>query len=81
MAPKIRFARYTASMRCPGDKYPTHVRVNDPWWADHPLVKAHPDAFADQPAEILPRGWSPPVEQATAAPGEKRATQRSGNAE
>lgn len=80
MAPKIKYARYTASLRVPGDKYPTSIHVNEPWYAEHPLVKAHPDAFADQPAEILPRGWEPPVEQASAAPGEKRATKRSGDA-
>lgn len=76
MARKIKFARYTASLRMPGSKYPTTVHVNEPWWAEHPLVLTHPDAFADQPSEILPRGWEPPVEQATAAPGEKRATRR-----
>lgn len=75
--PKIVFARATTSVRAPGSKYPTSVHVNEPWYAEHPLVLANPDLFADQPAEILPRGWSPPVvEQATAAPGEKRATRR-----
>lgn len=74
---RYKFARRTASVRMPGSKYPTMVHVNEPWHALHPVVAAHPDLFGDEPAEILPRGFVPPVEQATAAPGEKRSTRRS----
>lgn len=52
--------------------------------ADHPLVRAAPWAFAseEQIAEEAEAAANvrevpqPPVEQATAAPGEKRATRR-----
>jgi len=49
--------------------------------ADHPLVKAHPWAFGTE-AEIAADKaareavTSVPIEQATAAPGEKRQTRR-----
>lgn len=52
--------------------------------ADHPLVKAHPWAFgteeeiaaAKDEAMAVTSVPIEPVEQATAAPGEKRATRR-----
>jgi hypothetical protein len=77
--PRIVFARSTCAVRAPGSKYPTSVHVNEPWYADHPLVLSHPDLFGDAPSLVFPRGWTPPeapVEQASAAPGEKRATRR-----
>lgn len=60
-------------------------RIDEYFEQDHPLVKAHPWAFgtdaelaervhADQQVTSVP---VPQVEQATAAPGEKRATRRS----
>lgn len=51
-----------------------NLHANTVWLADDPFVKAHPDLFADAPERveastgIILRG----VEQATAAPGEKR---------
>ena len=51
-----------------------HLTANTVWRADDPFVKAHPDLFADTPERIetsrgvVVRG----VEQATAAPGERR---------
>jgi hypothetical protein len=75
---KIKFARATTSLRGRGSKYPTTVREGEAWHADHPLVVDHPDAFSDDPPVVHPRGWEPPVEQASAAPGEKRATRRAG---
>jgi len=74
--PKIVFALDTSSMREPGSKYPTTVHKGSAWYADSPLVVAHPDMFAAKPPEVFPRNWVSPVEQATAAPGEKRATRR-----
>jgi hypothetical protein len=72
-----KFARDTVSVREPGSKYPTTVRKGTAWHADCPMVAAHPDLFADEPPEVNPRGWSPPpVEQATAAPGEVRDSVR-----
>jgi hypothetical protein len=58
--------------------HPNRVRLTkgDTWHADHPLVLAYPEAFSDEPTAMHPRGWDPPVEQASAAPGEKRATRR-----
>jgi hypothetical protein len=46
------------------------------WDADDPLVKQRPEFFTDEP--VIARvsageGWRP-VEQATAAPGERRKT-------
>lgn len=79
--PDIVYARSTtlvfAPTRC-------NVTAGQVWYADHPIVAAHPDLFSDEPLEILPRGWEPPVveepkvEQATRAPGEKRTTRRGG---
>lgn len=54
----------------------SRLRVGDCWYADHPVVRKHPDMFSEEPPEVHPRGWSPPVEQATAAPGETRQTSR-----
>ncbi len=75
---KVKFARDTTSLREPGSKYPTSVQKGTAWHADHPLVVANPSLFSDDPPEVLPRGWKPDpaVEQATAAPGEKRTTRR-----
>lgn len=49
----------------------TFVRRGDKYAADDPIVKAHPLAFQrDDPRDV--RGTSPVIEQATAAPGERR---------
>jgi hypothetical protein len=57
------------------------VHKGSHWPADDPIVRAHPDLFSDDPRYGLsytaePDGWDAPVEQATKAPGEKRATRR-----
>lgn len=62
------------------------VRKGSHWPADDPIVLAHPDLFSDDPRyglsySVTPEGFDdpapePPVEQATAAPGEKRQTRR-----
>jgi hypothetical protein len=70
------FARDTVSVREPGSKYPTTVHVGTVWHADSPMVQAHPDLFSQDPPVVHPRGWEPPVEQATAAPGERRTVRR-----
>jgi hypothetical protein len=76
--PAIKFARDTVSVRERGSKYPTAIQKGSAWYADHPIVVDHPDLFADTPTDVFPRGWtpSPVVEQATAAPGEKRTARR-----
>jgi hypothetical protein len=51
---------------------PVYVHVGDRLSADDPAVKACPAYFAAEKAAA-----DAPVEQATAAPGEKRSTSRS----
>lgn len=46
----------------------------DPWDATDPFVKSRPDLFSDAPATV--HRTFRPVEQATAAPGERRSTRR-----
>ncbi len=56
------------------------------WDADDPVVTSHPDWFTDDPPEVKrsanrsftaeSANLAAPVEQATAAPGEKRAYRR-----
>ena len=76
-AKKYVFANDTVSVREPGSKYPTSVQRGSAWYADCPLVLAHPDLFSTTPTDVHPRGWvADRVEQATAAPGEKRTTKR-----
>lgn len=53
------------------------LNPNQTWYADDPFVKAHPGFFADDPVNVSRSSGYRPVEQATAAPGEKRATRRS----
>jgi hypothetical protein len=58
------------------------VRKGSHWPVDDPLVKRYPEAFSSDPRWGLqfsrePSGWDdPPVEQATAAPGERRNVRR-----
>ncbi len=54
------------------------------WPADDPVVTAHPDLFSPDPRwgmsySVEPDGYDAPVEQATAAPGERRQTRRPRN--
>lgn len=63
-----------------GNKDGTIANVNsDEVYADdHPFVKAHPKMFRDLEDDptIIKARRDRPVEQATAAPGEKRATRK-----
>lgn len=66
-------------VRAVGDfrEMPAWTVTQDSWWpADHEVVRAHPEWFdlPKKPARAKPP--EPPVEQATAAPGEKRTTRR-----
>ena len=75
------FAKATFSIREPGSKYPTTVLQGSAWYSDSPLVVMSPDNFSEQHPDPQPRGWksaTADVEQATAAPGEKRTTGRAG---
>lgn len=57
------------------DGLTVNLTRGDCWAADDPFVKAHPGLFSD---EAIPRRTTaaPVIEQATAAPGERRATRR-----
>ena len=71
---------------------PVFVRLGSHWDADDPIVKAFPSLFTDDPGvgisssvppphvvdRVIIGPEAPPVEQATAAPGEKRTTRRQG---
>lgn len=74
VSPRIVFVAATTHVRAPGSKYPTLLTAGEAWFADDPLVRAHPWAFTDVPTVI--KGTPVPVEQATAAPGELRETTR-----
>jgi hypothetical protein len=68
----FKFARESALIGFKGQTI--HLRADSVWAADDPFVKAHPDMFADSPSMVesaagaIYRG----IEQATAAPGERR---------
>jgi hypothetical protein len=58
-----------------------HLNRGEAWDADDPVVRSHPDWFTSDASEFARRSDAPygepaAVEQATAAPGEKRATRR-----
>jgi hypothetical protein len=57
------------------------VQKGSHWPADDPVVLAHPEYFSPDPRfgmsySVEPAGYDAPVEQATAAPGEKRQVRR-----
>ncbi len=56
---------------------PHRLRAGDPRWKSDPVVKAKPELFtSDPPTPDHPNPAARSVEQATAAPGEKRAVRR-----
>jgi hypothetical protein len=80
------FAKDTATVQQPGGGMSVLVAKGSHWPATDPLVAAHPELFSPDPRWGMqytaePAGYgepmyegSPVVEQATAAPGERRAT-------
>jgi hypothetical protein len=66
------FAACTTAYAEPGAGK-VYLTEGEPWVADDPFVLAHPDLFRADPKNpkrtVAPR---PAVEQATAAPGERR---------
>lgn len=52
-----------------------HIERGTAWAADDPVVKAHPTLFTSDAGPNVYRSQAP-VEQATRAPGERRATRR-----
>lgn len=76
---KIVYAKEGVVVAHAGQRVP--IRPGEPWDGDDPLVKAHPEMFADGPSSVRttrdPSGVTDvPVEQAARAPGEKRTTRR-----
>lgn len=75
MRPHIVFAQASLSTQNPLTGLLVSIHEGEAWYADDPFVKARPDFFGEDPPKI--RGErSAPVESASAAPGEKRATKR-----
>lgn len=76
MASKRRqwvWAKNSLSVAHPSGRGVQRITRGDTWFADDPVVEAHPDVFSDQPTEPKSsdrRGRR--IEQATAAPGESR---------
>lgn len=68
--PMLKYAAATTSVNHGG--IVVRLVAGDPWWADDPFVRARPELFNDRPAVIYGQR---PVEQASAAPGEKRPKQ------
>lgn len=77
---KIVYANATAQVGTANG--PLLVGKGTHWPDGDPVVRAHPELFSDDPRFGLvftaePEGWdAPPVEQATAGPGERRNTRR-----
>ena len=80
----VVFAKYVTVVTT-ADGAQVRVEFGSHWPADDPVVQARPDAFSpdprygvqwygDPPAEMA----EPPVEQATAGPGERRGAVRRG---
>jgi hypothetical protein len=76
---KVVYPTANAVVAMPGGEQ-IHVPYGTHWSAKDPVVLAHPDLFSDDPRHGLygqpPDGADAPVEQATAAPGEKRQVRR-----
>lgn len=73
----MKYVYARAAVICRVNGHPVTVKLGETRHADDPVVLAHPDVFSDEPI-IVTRypGWEPDVEQATAAPGEKRSVRR-----
>lgn len=72
----MKFVKQSVSTVVDGRR--VRLTKDDPWRDSDPIVKAAPQFFADEPSEVCTSEGrvSAPVEQATAAPGEKRPTPR-----
>ncbi|HEX7098368.1 MAG TPA: hypothetical protein VF377_03945 [Acidimicrobiia bacterium] len=70
----IVYAVATAAVVNPLTEEVVNLNVGDVWAADDPFVKAVPHMFSAEPTRIrrTVRQRTSGVEQATAAPGEKR---------
>ena len=77
---RVVFATVTTSVTMPAG-HSILVRTGSHWPAEDPFVLAHPDLFTEDARVGMtysqPPQPDPPVEQATAAPGERRVLARS----
>jgi hypothetical protein len=78
---QVKYATANAIINRPGGGA-VRVRKGSHWPTDDPIVQAQPSLFSDDPRwgleySVQPDGFDDPVEQATAAPGEKRNVRRS----
>lgn len=76
----LKFVKQSVSTAISDGGPRVRLTKDDPWRDDDPVVVALPQFFADEPSEVqssLGRQSTAPVEQATAAPGEKRTARRS----
>jgi hypothetical protein len=76
----VVFASATKRVELPGGGFGV-IQKGSHWPADDPIVLAHPEVFSDDPRwgmnySVEPPGYDAPVEQTTAAPGERRTTRR-----
>ncbi len=67
----VVFAAVTGSVRH-GENI-IRMAAGQPWAADDPFVRARPDLFTDAASVLHRTAPARPVEQATKAPGERRA--------
>ena len=58
------------------DGIPVSMNAGDIWDASDPFVKSHPALFSTTPPLVRRTTAERVIEQATAAPGEKRTTNR-----
>lgn len=59
------------------DGLSVNLTEGEAWWADDPFVRERPDLFTDEPSNPKHTVALPVIEQATAAPGERRNVRRS----
>ena len=87
MAKALKYATETMKL-FDGDGLGYQIVRNQPWAAEDPLVKLHPNHFSDEPREVMHTAMTGedydqaaergqvrgprPVEAATRAPGEQR---------
>ena len=74
----LKFVKQSVTTAINGAK--VRLTEGDAWEGDDPLVKARPDLFSDRPERVLSSvekvATARTVEEATAAPGTKRATKK-----
>ena len=70
--PKYRFAKSSGFVNVGAEGVSFELVAGRAYTIDHPAVRQYPHLFSDEPTVYDWHG--PVVEQATAAPGEKRAT-------